>query len=128
VALVREFKEFISRGNVLDLAVAVVIGVAFTAIITALVDGLIMPLVTLVLPTGEWQTWAPGGFAIGPVLAAIVTFVIIAAVVFLVVVKGAGAWIKRPPPAPTRVCPECLEAIPLAARRCRACGEAVPEV
>jgi large conductance mechanosensitive channel len=121
-----EFKAFIAKGNVLQLAVAVVIGVAFTAIVTALVEGLIMPLVGLVLPSGSWQTWAPGGFAIGRVIAAIINFVIVALVVFVAVVKGAGRFLDKPAPTPTtRPCPECLEPVALAARRCKACGQPV---
>lgn len=124
--VVKEFKAFIARGNVVDLAVAVVLGAAFSAIVKAIVDGLIMPLVGKALPGGDWQTWAPHGFAVGAVLAAIINFVVVALVVFIVVVKVMGTLFRKPPPpVTTRDCPQCLEAIPLAARRCRACTSVV---
>lgn len=119
--LAQEFKAFVARGNVIDLAVAVVIGAAFTKIVTAIVDGLIMPLVGKVLPGGDWQAWAPGGYALGSVLAAIINFVIVALVVFLVLIKLIGALRKPDAPVATKTCPQCLETIPAAAQRCRAC-------
>lgn len=126
MALVKEFKTFLARGNVIDLAVAVVLGAAFTAIVNSIVTGLIMPLVGKVLPGGERQTWAPGGFALGAVLAAVVNFLVVALVVFVVAVKLVGGLFKKPPAAATtRPCPACLEQIPLAATRCRACTSAV---
>jgi large conductance mechanosensitive channel len=126
MALVKEFKTFLARGNVIDLAVAVVIGAAFGAIVEAIVKGLIMPLVGKALPGGDWQSWAPGGFAIGAVLGALINFLVIAFVVFVVVVKVVGGLFKKPPAAATtRPCPFCLEQIPLAATRCRACTSPV---
>lgn len=124
--LAQEFKAFIARGNVIDLAVAVVIGTAFGGIVNAIVAGLIMPLIAKVLPGGEWQTWSPGGFALGAVLAAIINFVVIAAVVFLIVVKMLR-FLRKPDEAPaaTKTCPQCLEKIPAAAQRCRACTSPV---
>lgn len=126
MSIVKEFKTFIARGNVVDLAVAVVLGTAFTQIVNAIVAGLIMPLVGKVLPGGSWQSWAPGGFALGSVLAATINFLIIALVVFVLVVKVIGALVKKAPPAATtKACPQCLEQIPLAAVRCRACASPV---
>jgi large conductance mechanosensitive channel len=120
MSLAKEFKTFVARGNVIDLAVAVVLGAAFSAIIQAIVTGLIMPLVAKILPGGSWQSWAPGGFALGAVLAAIVNFLIVALVVFIVVVKLMGS-LKKPSDPTTKECKQCLEQIPLAAQRCRAC-------
>nr|WP_320131613.1 large conductance mechanosensitive channel protein MscL [uncultured Holophaga sp.] len=132
MSLKDEFKAFIMKGNVIDLAVAVVIGGAFGKIVTAFVSGIIMPLVSYVLPKGDWQSWALGKLEIGKVLGAAVDFLIIALVIFLVLVKGLGALgrLKKkeeePPPAPsTKECPYCLEQIPLAARKCKHCASEV---
>lgn len=126
MSLKDEFKAFIMKGNVIDLAVAVVIGGAFGKIVSAFVEGLVMPLVGYVLPKGDWQAWTVGKFQIGKVLGATVDFTVIALVIFLVLVKGLGALAKKKeeeaPPAPaTRECPLCLEQIPVAAKRCRHC-------
>jgi large conductance mechanosensitive channel len=127
MSVVKEFKAFVARGNVIDLAVAVVLGSAFSAIVTSIVNGLVMPLVAKVLPGGSWQTWAPGGFAFGAVLAAVVNFLVVALVVFVVVVKLMGSLKKKEAPAAatTKACTQCLEQIPLAALRCRACTSVV---
>jgi large conductance mechanosensitive channel len=105
MSLIKEFKDFINKGNVIDLAVAVVIGKAFGDIVAVIVAGLIMPIVGKVLPSGQWQTWAVGGIQIGAIIAAIINFIIIAFVIFIVVQK----FMKRarkpdapavPPPTP----------------------------
>jgi large conductance mechanosensitive channel len=123
----QEFKAFAVRGNVLDLAVAVVIGAAFTKIVTALVNEVVMPLIGKVMPTGDWIGYQVGGIKIGVVFSAVLDFLVVAAVLFVVVVKIMGSTMRRfsrdqvPVPPPTKKCPECLEDIPVAARRCRAC-------
>lgn len=126
----KEFKTFAVKGNVIDLAVAVVIGAAFSKIVTALVDGVVMPLVGKALPNRNWQEFSAGGIKIGSVLGATLDFLIVAAVLFVVVVKFMGAMrarlIESPAPVTTKTCPECLEEIPLAARRCRACTSEQP--
>jgi large conductance mechanosensitive channel len=121
-----EFKAFIMKGNVIDLAVAVVVGGAFGKIVTAFVDGIVMPLVTYVLPANiKWEEWVLGKFRIGAVLGATVNFLIIALVIFLVLVKLLGNLIKRKEEAPatptTKECPACLEQVPLKATRCKHC-------
>ena len=124
MSVYHEFKSFVSKGNVVDLAVAVVMGGAFGKIVTALVSGLVMPLVGYVMPQGDWQKFAVGPFQIGQLLAAVIDFLLIALVVFLVFVKGLGRMIKKPEAAPapvTKTCPECLETIPEAATRCKFC-------
>ncbi len=127
MSLIHEFKAFVAKGNVVDLAVAVVVGGAFSRIVTAFVDGVVMPLVSYVLPANtQWEAWTLGKLRVGTVLGATVNFLLIALVVFLVLVKLLGALMKRRqeevPAAPdTKVCPECLEAIPAAARRCKHC-------
>lgn len=128
MSLLKEFKAFALKGNVVDLAVAVVIGAAFTKIVNAIVSEVIMPLVGKVMPTGSYLDYTIGGVRVGVVFGAVLEFVIVAMVLFAVVVKLMGA-LRRPeaPAAPTtRACPECLEQIPLAARRCRACGSPQP--
>ena len=127
MSLIHEFKAFVAKGNVVDLAVAVVVGGAFSRIVTAFVDGVVMPLVSYVLPANtQWEAWTLGKLRVSTVLGATVNFLLIALVVFLVLVKLRGALMKRRqeegPAAPdTKVCPECLEAIPAAARRCKHC-------
>ena len=121
--LIQEFKGFALKGNVVDLAVAVVIGKAFGDIVTALVADVIMPIVSYALPGKSWLTWEVGGLKVGHLLGSVLDFVIIAFVLFLVVVKMMSLF-KRAEAAPTpttKPCPECLEVIPLAAKRCRAC-------
>lgn len=80
-----DFKAFAFKGNVVDLAVALVIGAAFTKVVTTLVDAIIMPLVSKVLPSGSYITWAPGGVKLGIMLAAIIDFLIIAFALFLAI-------------------------------------------
>ena len=71
---VDEFKTFIMRGNVLDMAVGVVVGSAFTAIVTSIVENLLTPIIGLLLPSSTFAEWAPGGFGIGAVINSIITF------------------------------------------------------
>ena len=81
----KEFKEFAMRGNVLDMAVGVVIGGAFTAIITAIVEGLLTPIIGMFMPGTSFAEWAPGGFAVGAVINAIIVFILTALAVFIIV-------------------------------------------
>ena len=126
MSLIQEFKAFVAKGNVVDLAVAVVVGGAFGEIVKAFVNGIVMPLVSYVLPAKMgWEEWTLGKIRIGVVLGATLNFIIIAMVVFLVLVKLLGALMKKkeeaPGPVTTKTCPECLETVPLAATRCRCC-------
>ena len=124
MSLAQEFKAFVAKGNVVDLAVAVVLGGAFGKIVTAFVSGLIMPLVSYLLPKGDWQTFMLGKFQMGALLGAVIDFLLIALVVFLVFVKGLAAMAKKEeaPAAPdTKACPRCLEQVPKAATRCKFC-------
>ena len=126
-----EFKSFALKGNVVDLAVAVVIGGAFGKIVSDLVADLIMPLVSLVLPHGNWRSHVlvlrhaadPKNqvvLAYGDLLGAVLDFLVVALVLFLVVTKLLRAR-HHPAEPTTRECPYCLETIPKAATRCRAC-------
>jgi len=126
MSLVQEFKAFVAKGNVVDLAVAVVVGGAFGDIVKTFVNAVVMPLVSYVLPAKmQWEEWTMGKIRIGLVLGATLHFFIIAAVVFLLLVKLLGMLMKRKEeaagPVTTRTCPECLETVPLAACRCKFC-------
>ena len=129
--MLKEFRDFAIKGNALQLAVAVVIGTAFTKIVTAVVDDLLMPLMNAVLPGGAWReyTVTPLEFRVGHLLGAVVDFLLVALVLFLIVVKLMERFSRKEVAAPTtRACPECLELVPLAARRCRACTAPLPTV
>jgi large conductance mechanosensitive channel len=125
---VAEFRAFLLKHNVLGLAVGVVIGGAVGKVVSGIVDDVIMPLVGVLLPGGEWrraELVLAGTNAIkyGDLIGRTVDFLIVAAVVFAII----KALLDRDKPAApsTKACPECLENVPLAARKCRACGSAV---
>ena len=129
--LLKEFKEFAMKGNVVDLAVAVVIGGAFGKIVSAFVSDLVMPLVNALTPGGDWRQIELTSlhFKVGDFMGTVVDFLIVAGVVFIVIVKLMGSLKKAPPEEPkpeTKQCPECLENVPKAARRCRACASVFP--
>ena len=132
MGLWQEFKSFAMKGNMLDLAVAVVVGGAFGAIVSSLVADLIMPAVSYVMPAGmSYEEWKLGNdkkpIRIGKFLAAVVNFLIVAIAVFIVIVKVVGGMMKRVGGTPradeptTRECPRCLSVIPLKATRCAHC-------
>src|SRR5690242_12168317 len=137
--MLKEFKEFIARGNVIDLAVAVIIGAAFGKIVTSLVEGVIMPPIGLLLGKADFsnlfidlsgqhplsladaQLKGLPVIAYGVFLNDIISFLIIAFVVFLIV-KSVNRLKAAPPPPPnTKDCPYCLTSIPVAATRCSGC-------
>ena len=126
--MIRQFREFILRGNLVDLAVAVVIGAAFGAVVAALVKDLITPLVAAVFGKPDFSdltfTINDSRFLYGDFLNALVTFLSVATAVFFLVVKPVNGLMERFGPKEekdTRECPECLSGIPLAARRCAYC-------
>jgi len=128
--MLKEFRQFLLRGNVVDLAIAVVIGVAFGAVVTALVADLITPLIAAVFGKQDFSslTFTVNGslFKYGDFINAVLAFVAIAAVIFFLVVKPLNLLISRsrkePPPDPTtRKCPECLSVVPIDAKRCAFC-------
>jgi large conductance mechanosensitive channel len=127
--MLKEFKAFLLRGNVVDLAVAVVIATAFGAVIAAFVADLITPLIAAIGGNEDFSKLHfeinNSKFLYGAFINAVISFVLVAAAVFFFVVKPMNALAARrakEEPAPTtRDCPECLSEIPLAARRCRFC-------
>lgn len=138
MAFVEDFKKFAFKGNVVDLAVGVVIGGAFGKIVSALVADLVMPLVALAMPSGDWRS---SGIVLktaakpednvvlkyGDFMGAVLDFFIIALVLFVIVsrvIKAAEGALSKPAVAAaptTRECPACLEQVPLKATRCKFC-------
>jgi large conductance mechanosensitive channel len=130
--LLTDFKKFLFRGNVVDLAVAVIIGTAFTAVVKALVTDIVTPLIAAIFgkPSFESLSFTINGshFLYGDLLNAAFTFLTIAAVVFFLVVAPVNSLMARraeEDPA-TKECPECTSAIPVRARRCPECTSPVP--
>ncbi len=132
--MIKEFKEFLLRGNLLDLAVAVVIGAAFTAVIGSITKGIITPLIKAIFG-GSTQfdnlyiSINGSHIVYGDVLNALLNFVIVAAVLFFLVIKPVNALMKKlgrtPDEEPLRECPECLSKVPDAATRCAYCTSAL---
>jgi large conductance mechanosensitive channel len=133
----RGFKQFIMRGNVLDLAVAVVIGAAFGAVVTALVKDLITPLIAAIVGKPDFSsivfTVNASKFAIGDFINALVSFLLVSAAVYFLVVLPVNTLMARlrrgeaSPDPTTKKCPECLSEIPIAARRCAFCTSAIDQ-
>lgn len=155
--MLKEFKSFVLRGNVVDLAVGVVIGAAFSGIVTSIVKNLIDPLIALATPAGTLaqKSFCVGGakfqpngnpvfdangdpvclheFIYGDVLSSIIHFVIVAAVIFFLVVKPLNHLMTRLKPETsveetTRECPQCISKIPMRATRCSFCTSTVAAV
>lgn len=137
MSFIDDFKKFAFKGNVVDLAVGVVIGGAFGKIVSALVADLVMPLVALVLPSGDWRT---GGLVLkeaadpkdnvvlkyGDFIGAVLDFFVVALVLFIIVsriIKAAEGRFAKPgdPPPAVKECPACCESIPAKATRCKYC-------
>jgi large conductance mechanosensitive channel len=135
--MLRGFKQFILRGNVIDLAVAVVMGAAFGAVVAAFVKDLLTPLISAIFGKPSFEnlsvTLNNSVFAYGDFLNALISFLLIAIAVYFFVVTPINALIARyrqePTPDPTtRKCPECLSEVPIQARRCAFCTSAIPPV
>jgi large conductance mechanosensitive channel len=128
-------KQFLLRGTVLDLAVAVVIGAAFGGLVTALVKDLITPLVGAIVGKPDFSAIAfevnGSKFMVGDFINALLSFVLIGAAVYFFVVLPVNALMERrrrgeaPPDPTTKKCPECLSEVPVAARRCAFCTTAL---
>jgi large conductance mechanosensitive channel len=133
--MLKGFKEFVLRGNVIDLAVAVVIGGAFGAVVAALVKDLLTPFIAAIVGQPDFSTiqFTVNGskFLIGDFINALISFLLVAAAIYFFVVAPMNAIIARrhrgeaPPDPTTKKCPECLSEIPIAARRCAACTQPV---
>ena len=126
--LVDQFKHFLLKQNALALAIGVIIGGAVGKVVSGIVEDVFMPLLGVVMPGGEWRQaqlhlTANNFIKYGDLLGRCVDFVVVSAVVFFVLRLSLKDQFKEP--APTKVCPECLEAIPMAAKRCRACTQVV---
>jgi large conductance mechanosensitive channel len=132
--MLKGFRDFILRGNVIDLAVAVVIGAAFGAVVTAFVKDLLTPLIAAIIgePSFGGLSFTINGseFLYGDFLNALIAFVSVAAVVYFFVVQPMNVLMARlkpgkPVDTPTRACPECMSDIPKTARRCAFCTSEV---
>jgi len=122
-----DFRAFALKGNVIDLAIAVVIGGAFGRIISSLVEDLLMPLLNPLIPGGNWREMTvASGIKIGSFLGSLLDFFIVALSLFVILKLLLPLLPKTPPPAEQRQCPYCLETVPLAATRCRACTAELP--
>ncbi len=133
--MLKGFRQFLMRGNVVDLAVAVVMGAAFGAVVSALVKDLITPLVAALFGKPDFSalTFEVNGskFLYGDFINAVVSFLLVGAAVYFVVVLPMNALTARlrrgeaPPDPTTKKCPECLSEVPIAARRCAHCTSAL---
>jgi large conductance mechanosensitive channel len=134
--MIKDFKEFLTKSNAMALAIGVIIGAATGKLVTGIVADLLMPIISLVLPAGDWREKqivlksvvdAAGKETVtaikyGDLVGNTIDFLIIACVVFLIT----KALLPKPADAPpTKTCPECLESIPAAAKKCKACGSVV---
>jgi large conductance mechanosensitive channel len=133
-AVVDDFKAFLLRGNVVDLAVGVVIGLAFGAVISAFVADLLTPLIAAIFGSHDFSalTFTINGsvFRYGDFLNAVIAFLTVAAAVFFFVVRPVNALMARRKTEPpvdetTRNCPECLSGVPVDARRCAFCTSVI---
>ncbi len=137
--MLKEFKAFAMRGNVLDMAVGIIIGAAFGKIITSLVNDIIMPPIGLLLGNVDFSnlvirlssplTGGPVTIRYGAFINTVVDFIIVAFAIFLLIRQVNRFTAKKPEPAAaptTRECPECLSVIPINAKRCAHCGVQVP--
>ena len=134
--MLKGFKQFILRGNVVDMAVGVVIGSAFAAVVAAFTKDLLTPVFAAIAGKPDFSaiqfTLNGSVFAVGDFLNAALAFVLVAGAVYFFVVVPVNTLIARmhrgeaPPDPTTKKCPECLSLIPLEARRCAQCGQSVP--
>lgn len=134
--VLKEFRDFITRGNVIDLAVAFVIGAAFTAVVSALVKDLVTPIIAVIVGKPDFSalyfTINGSQFLYGDFIDALIAFIAVAAAVFFFVVKpinalaAARARGKAPEDPTTKLCTDCLSEIPVGANRCAYCAQPQP--
>lgn len=132
--MIKEFKQFLLRGNVVDLAVGVVVGAAFGTVVSALVKDLLTPLIAAIVSVHDFSglTFTINGsvFTYGNFINALISFVLVAAAVFFFVVKPMNMLVARsrkgPPADPTtKKCTECMGEVPIQAKRCMHCTQAI---
>jgi large conductance mechanosensitive channel len=133
--MLKGFRQFILRGNVVDMAVGVVIGAAFATVVTAFTKDLLTPLIAAIAGKPDFSaikfTVNGSMFAVGDFINAAISFLLVAAAVYFFVVTPVNALVSRmrkaevPADPTTRKCPECLSEIPINARRCAQCGQPV---
>jgi large conductance mechanosensitive channel len=131
--VLKEFRDFLFRGNLLDLAVAVVVGAAFTQVVNAFVKDIITPLIAAIFGKPNFNdltfTINHSQFNYGTFFNAVLTFVLVAAVLFFLVIKPVNHMMRRlgrvPEEEPVRECPECLSKVPVAATRCSQCTSSI---
>ena len=120
-AMISEFKAFLLKQNIVALAIAVVVGAALNRVVQAIVEGFIMPIVAVIMPGGDWQTWTwhlgAADFKVGEFFSATINFLIVG----LVAWRIAKVLITETAPPPTKVCTYCRSTIDLAATRCPNC-------
>ena len=129
----KDFKQFLLRGNLVDMAVGIVIGLAFAAVVTALVKDLVTPVIAAIGGNPDFSalkfTINKSTFRYGDFFNAVIAFVVIAAVVFFLVIRPVNALLARRKTEPVddtvRPCPYCLSEIPVAASRCAFCTQEV---
>jgi large conductance mechanosensitive channel len=135
--VLKGFRDFVLRGNVIDLAVAVIIGAAFTAIVNSMVKNIINPLIAAIVHKPDFSsiffTLHGGKFMVGDFMNDVISFLLIAATVYFLFVLPVNALLKKfkpsqAAPPTTRPCPECLADIPLGAKRCQHCAQPVAPV
>ncbi|HLY08052.1 MAG TPA: large conductance mechanosensitive channel protein MscL [Planctomycetota bacterium] len=123
-----EFREFLLKSNMFSLAMGVVIGAAVGKVVTAIVDDLVMPVVGVLTPSGDWRIFKIGfwrfNWTLGHFIGSVVDFIIIAGIVFLIT----KAFVKQAPPPATKGCPACKEPINPEALKCKFCGTDQPPV
>ncbi|HEY3175232.1 MAG TPA: large conductance mechanosensitive channel protein MscL [Candidatus Polarisedimenticolia bacterium] len=133
--MVGEFKEFLLKTNAFALAIGVIIGAAVGKVVSSIVSDLLMPVIGLLIPGGEWRTWqvvlttdaegkAANTLNLGTFIGTVVDFAIIGFVVFMVT-KTIMKPAPEPPAPPSKACPQCTETVPVAARKCRYCQSPV---
>ena len=134
--MLKGFKQFILRGNVVDLAVGVVIGAAFGSVVNALVKDLFTPFIAAIVKQPDFSTWSftirGSKFLYGDFLNTLISFLIVAAAIYFFVVLPLNALVKRvrsgkSEDPTTKKCPQCLSDIPIAAKRCAYCTQVINE-